>query len=190
MHLGQIEARHARVPGGKRAIEARIGAAVAEKALLLEEAEESLGRLDELERLCTLGSCSILELWRWGLYPFRDVLGLLLLEDQSAEELLELLIRVIDHELLEAVGGEALEAKDVEHADASAGGGGGRCRVRAARSRREAAERAAAARKHWRLWAAANRRRRAIRPARGAENRRRRRRHVHGRFRPVGGRAR
>ena len=45
MHLGQSEARHARVPGGKRAIEARIGAAVAEEALLL--AREEIRRLKE-----------------------------------------------------------------------------------------------------------------------------------------------
>ena len=53
------------------------------------------------------------------------VLLLLQLEDVLHEELLEVLVGEVDAELLEGVGGEVLEAEDVQDADGLAAGGGG-----------------------------------------------------------------
>ena len=112
-HARRAEARVRLVPRGQRAAEAAVGAALTQQALLLEQREYALRALDEEHRL---GVVDVLE------RPPRDallrVLGLLLLEDHPREELLQLLVGVVDAELLEAVGLEALEAEDVQAADA------------------------------------------------------------------------
>ena len=91
----------------------RLVAALRHNALLLQDGEDAHGLLDQVDARLQIHA-EVHHLPRDALLP---VLLLLQHEHVVVEELLQLLVRVVDAQLLEAVVVEDLEAGDVEHAD-------------------------------------------------------------------------